>query len=122
MALKSGLFLNILCKKPPVSMDELRAWVLGYIQMEEMIEVQDSVNVEHQAGNPARFLILTHDIVMKKLGRSRFHMESVAYHSEGLHSRLTIRMQLSEGEIQHIENINLKRIKGYGDFSKNGFV
>ncbi|RDY00367.1 hypothetical protein CR513_16457, partial [Mucuna pruriens] len=36
MALKFELVSNSLCKKPPTSMDELRAKASSYIQMEEM--------------------------------------------------------------------------------------
>ncbi|RDX85118.1 hypothetical protein CR513_33738, partial [Mucuna pruriens] len=38
MALKSGMFSNNLCKKPPTPMDELRARTSGYIQMKEMVK------------------------------------------------------------------------------------
>ncbi|RDX84512.1 hypothetical protein CR513_34429, partial [Mucuna pruriens] len=46
---KLGPFSNSLCKWPLASMDELIAQASGYIQMEEIVEYQDGVRVEHQA-------------------------------------------------------------------------
>ncbi|RDY03464.1 hypothetical protein CR513_12946, partial [Mucuna pruriens] len=48
MTLKLGLFSNNLYKRPPTSMDELRAKASKYIQMEEMVEFRDSIRAEHQ--------------------------------------------------------------------------
>ncbi|RDX89459.1 hypothetical protein CR513_28813, partial [Mucuna pruriens] len=55
MALKPGLFLNSFCKKPPTSMDELKARAFDYIQMEEMAKFRDNVKAEHQAATNQRW-------------------------------------------------------------------
>ncbi|RDX91866.1 hypothetical protein CR513_26088, partial [Mucuna pruriens] len=46
MALKPKLFSNSLCKRPPTSMDKLRARASSYIQMEEMVEREGGVSIQ----------------------------------------------------------------------------
>ncbi|XP_020240038.1 uncharacterized protein LOC109818907 [Cajanus cajan] len=43
MALKSGPFVESLCRRPPPNMDELRARAAGYIQMEEHAEFRKAI-------------------------------------------------------------------------------
>ena len=46
IALKSSSFSDNLCKKPPATLDELRAKVFKFIQMEKMTKGKEKVRVE----------------------------------------------------------------------------
>ncbi|XP_020209721.1 uncharacterized protein LOC109794690 [Cajanus cajan] len=48
MALKPGPFVDSLCRRPPSDMDELRAQVARYIQMEEHTAFRDQVHGKPQ--------------------------------------------------------------------------
>ncbi|XP_027337111.1 uncharacterized protein LOC113850766 [Abrus precatorius] len=45
-ALKPGPFVNSLCKKPPIDLDELRSRAAKYMQMEELSEYRSQVRME----------------------------------------------------------------------------
>ncbi|XP_027342848.1 uncharacterized protein LOC113855410 [Abrus precatorius] len=46
IALKPGPFVNSICKKPPVDLDELRSRVAKYMQMEELSEYRNQVQID----------------------------------------------------------------------------
>ncbi|XP_020207243.1 uncharacterized protein LOC109806944 [Cajanus cajan] len=48
MVLKPGPFIDSLCRRPPIDMDELRARAAGYIQMEEHSTFHDQVQGKSQ--------------------------------------------------------------------------
>ncbi|XP_027343176.1 uncharacterized protein LOC113855745 [Abrus precatorius] len=45
-ALKPGPFVNSICKKPPVDLDELRSRAAKYMQMEELSEYRNQVRMD----------------------------------------------------------------------------
>ncbi|XP_027357444.1 uncharacterized protein LOC113866844 [Abrus precatorius] len=45
-ALKPGPFVNSLCKKPPINLDELRSRAAKYMQMEELSEYRSQVRMD----------------------------------------------------------------------------
>ncbi|XP_020224130.1 uncharacterized protein LOC109806160 [Cajanus cajan] len=73
MALKPGPFIDNLCRRPPVDMDELRALAAGYAQMEEHSAFRDQVREKSQVksdhGHKDKMKV-TNDSQFKKAART----------------------------------------------------
>ncbi|XP_027343033.1 uncharacterized protein LOC113855601 [Abrus precatorius] len=50
-ALKPGPFVNSMCKKPPIDLDELRSQAAKYMQMEELSEYRNQVRTDQGANS-----------------------------------------------------------------------